>query len=159
MTEDARFEDGAEWPLHLKAETPEDLTVVSALVQDSVLTAADMRWEPKARRLSFLLNRFRWEDHSGDKPGRHGPERVRSLLIIGDVGKVSSQGIDRNDPDTVLSILALNWQAGADCAGRVELILAGDGAIAAEVECLEITLKDVTRPYAAPSRKMPAHPE
>ncbi len=31
------------------------------------------------------------------------------------------------------------------------LTLAGDGAIALEVEALDVTLKDVTRPYIAPS--------
>ena len=36
MTEDARFEHGAERPLRLRAESPEDLQVVSALLQDAV---------------------------------------------------------------------------------------------------------------------------
>ena len=39
------------------------------------------------------------------------------------------------------------------------LTLAGDGAIALEVEALEVTLQDVTRPYRAPSGKAPAHPD
>jgi hypothetical protein len=39
------------------------------------------------------------------------------------------------------------------------LTLAGDGAIALEVECLDVTLRDVTRPYAAISGKLPMHPE
>ena len=34
--DDARFEDAAERPLRLKAETPEDLAVLSALLQDAV---------------------------------------------------------------------------------------------------------------------------
>jgi hypothetical protein len=40
----------------------------------------------------------------------------------------------------------------------VILTLAGDGALALEVEALEVTLKDVTRPYAAPSGHAPGHP-
>jgi hypothetical protein len=39
--------------------------------------------------------------------------------------------------------------------GRVVLTLAGDGAIAAQAECLDVTLRDVTRPYLAPSGKAP----
>jgi hypothetical protein len=39
----------------------------------------------------------------------------------------------------------------------VILTLAGDGAIALEAEALEVTLKDVTRPYLAPSGKVPNH--
>jgi len=43
--------------------------------------------------------------------------------------------------------------------GRVELTLAGDGVIAVDVEALELLLRDVTRPYVAPSGKVPGHPE
>ena len=37
------------------------------------------------------------------------------------------------------------------------LTLSGDGAIAIEVEALEIMLADVTRPYIAPSKSVPQH--
>jgi hypothetical protein len=36
-------------------------------------------------------------------------------------------------------------------------VLAGDGAIALEVEAVEVVLSDVSRPYYAPSLKAPAH--
>ena len=36
-------------------------------------------------------------------------------------------------------------------------MLAGDGGIRLTVEALEVTLKDVTRPYVAPSRHVPKH--
>jgi hypothetical protein len=39
----------------------------------------------------------------------------------------------------------------------VTLVLAGDGAVRVEVEALEVTLHDVTKPYIAPSGKKPAH--
>ncbi|MCB2092970.1 MAG: DUF2948 family protein [Rhodobacteraceae bacterium] len=158
MAEDARFEDGAERPLYLKAFDGEELLVISALVQDAVLAGGDMKWEPKARRLSFLINRFRWEDR-GLSSGRSGRfERVRALLIFRDVLSVASQGLRQAEHDTVLSVLSIGWIAGEDGTGRVEIILAGDGTIAAEVECLDVTLKDVTRPYLAPSGKKPEHP-
>lgn len=159
MAEDARFEDGAERPLHLKAETAEDVPVVAALVQDAVLAITDMSWQPKLRRLALLINRFRWEDRAAAEARGRAYERVRSLLVIDGVLSVSSQGIDRGDKDAVLSILDIQWKPADDAAGRVELVLAGDGGIAAEVECLDLTLKDVTRPYAATSGKVPGHPE
>lgn len=157
MTEDARFEDAGEAPLHLKAEEPDDLPVISALVQDSVFPITEIRWQPRRRRFAVLLNRFRWEDAAAGR--QHGPERVRALLVIDDVLRVSSQGVDRRDRDLVLSLLSVTWEPGEDGAGRVVLTLAGDGALAIEAECLDVTLKDVTRPYAAPSRRTPSHPE
>ena len=59
---DARFEDGAERALRLRAETPEDLAVISALTQDALAEVKDAAWTPKRRRFSVLLTRFRWED-------------------------------------------------------------------------------------------------
>ena len=159
MAEDARFEDGAERPLHLKALDAEELLVISALVQDAVLAGGDMKWEPKARRLTFLVNRFRWEDQQAASVRGRGFERVRALVVISDVASVASQGFDREDRDVVLSILSVGWVPGEDGTGRIEILLAGDGAISAEVECLDVTLKDVTRPYTAPSGKKPQHPE
>jgi hypothetical protein len=56
-----------------------------------------------------------------------------------------------------MSLLSVTWDAGADAEGAVLLTLAGDGAIKIECEALEVVLKDVTRPYVAPSRKAPTH--
>ncbi len=154
---DARFEDGGAQPLRLKALDADDLQVISALVQDAVFPITEMTWDRTRRRFALLLNRFRWEE--GSRIGAHPPERVQALLVIDDAMAVASQGVDRGDPDTVLSLLALDWTEGEDGGGRITLVLAGDGAVAVDVECVDVTLKDVTRPYIAPSRKVPGHPE
>lgn len=156
---DAKFEDAVAPALMLRAEAVDDLPVLSALVQDAVLPITEIRWDRKARKLALLLNRFRWEDRTAAEVQERGYERVQSLLMIGGVLAVSSQGIDRDDRETVLSVLSLAWQPGVYGAGRVVVLLAGDGAIAADVECLDLVLKDVTRPYLAPSGKVPSHPE
>lgn len=157
MTEDARFEDGREAPLNLGALDAEDLQILSALAQDAVFPATEMMWQAADRRFGILLNRFRWEDV--DKAGQRGRnvERVQSVLVIGNVLKVASQGVDRKDKDTILSLLSVTYEAGEDGAGEIHLTLAGDGAIRLTVEALEVTLKDVTRPYVAPSKATPQH--
>lgn len=155
---DARFEDGAERPLRLKAETPEDIPVLSALVQDAVFTGADLRWWRKGRRLDLLLNRFRWEDVPAAERARRPWERVRSVLSVQDALAVASQGVAKGDADTVLSLLSLGFEPGEDGTGTLVLVLAGDGAFRVAVECVNIALTDVTRPYRAPSGKRPDHP-
>ncbi len=156
---DARFKDGDEAALSLRAEGPEDLQVISALVQDAVLPASEIRWDRTGRTLALFLNRFRWEDRAvADQKGRSF-ERTRALLVISGVLSVASQGVARGDADLVLSLLSVTFEPGADGAGRVVLTLAGDGAIAAHVECLDVILRDVTQPYLAPSRQMPRHPD
>ncbi len=156
---DAKFEDGERGALALMAQGPEDLAVISTLVQDAVLTAADMRWDPKARRLVLLLNRFRWEDQTAAQRAGRPYERVRALLILSDVTKIAGQGITKGDSDTVLSLLDITWEQGAECTGRILMTFAGDGALAVSAECLNVDLRDVTRPYAAPSGKAPNHGE
>mgnify|MGYP000285950858 CR=1 FL=1 len=155
MVEDARFEDAGEGPVALRALDAEDLKVISALIQDAIFPVAEMTWDRRRRRFALLINRFRWEEAGA----AHPPERVQSVLTLEDAMAVASQGIDRADPDLVLSILALDWTAGEDGTGRITLLLAGDGGIAVDVEALEVTLRDVTRPYVAPSGQTPNHPE
>ncbi len=159
MTEDARFEDGRETPLRLKALDAEDLAVMAAIAQDAVFPAAEMRWDRKTRRFAILLNRFRWEDAPNAEARKRSYERVQAVLAFEDVMKVQSQGVDKSDPDMVFSLLDMAFTPGEDGTGRVELTLAGDGVIALEVEALEVILRDVTRPYVAPSNKAPSHPD
>lgn len=154
---DARFEDGGEAPLNLRAETAEDLPILATLVQDAVLVASDIVWEPKQRRLVFLINRFRWEDRSAAEAEKRPFERVRALLVVSDVVSVASAGFDRKDRGLVLSVLDLVWQPGEDGTGKVLVTLAGDGEIAIRTECLSVDLRDVTRPHRAVSGRAPEH--
>jgi Protein of unknown function (DUF2948) len=155
--DDARFQDGGEGPLRLVAQDAEDLKVISTLVQDAVLPVTELAFDAKRRRFAVLLNRFRWEDRAEAEQAGRAYERVRSLLVVEDVRKVQSTGFDRGEKDLVLSLLSISFEPGEDGTGRVTLVLAGDGAIALDVEALDLRLDDVTRPYRAPSGKVPKH--
>lgn len=155
--EDARFEDGGEKPLNLGALDAEDLQVISSLVQDAVLPVTEISWRVAQRRLGLLVNRVRWEDVEKAKRLGRPVERVQSLLVIDNVLGVSSQGVDRADRDMILQLLSVSFEPGEDAEGFVVLTLAGDGALRARVEALEVSLRDVTRPYRAPSGKLPDH--
>ncbi len=150
---DARFRDAEEGPLRLRALDAEDLRVVAALAQDAVVPLPEMSFLRRARRFAALVNRFRWE------AGARAPERVRTMLVVENATAVRSQGVPREDPDLVLSILDVTYEGEPEGPGQVVLTLAGDGLVAVEVEALEVTLTDVTRPYLAPSRRAPSHPD
>ena len=154
MTQDASFADGQEKPINIAAMDGEDLKVLSALVQDAVFPITEMQWDAKARRFGILINRFRWE-LSGSSATK--PERVQSGLAFENVTKIASQGINRQDKDIVLSVLSLEFAATDETAGDLTILLAGDGAIRLSLEALECRLKDVTRPYVAPSGSAPSH--
>ena len=152
---DARFEDGREKPLNLGAQDADELQVLSALIQDAIFPITEMTWQAKQRRFGLLLNRFRWEEGAR---GQTAPERVQSILVVDNVMSVASQGVDRAETDMILSVLSATFEAGDDGAGDIIFTLAGDGAVRVSVEAIEMTLKDVTRPYVAPSKKAPKHP-
>ena len=159
MTMDAKFEDGDEAPLNIGALDSEDLTVISAMVQDAVLPVGEISWQANQRRLALLINRFRWEDKTNAERQGRPVERVQSLLVFDTVLSVASQGLDRSQKDLVLSVLSITTEnaENGDCFFTVTL--AGDGALRIRVEAVEVHLRDVTRPYAAPSRKSPHHPD
>ena len=152
---DARFEDARGGPLRLRALDADDLQVVSSLCQDAVFPITEMAWDRKARRFGLLLNRLRREDRLVAQGTQ--VERVQAVLAIEDVTAVQTHGIDRAEADMVLSVLAITMEAGDDGTGRIVVTLSGDGAVAIDVEALEVTLRDVTRPYQAPSGKVPSH--
>ncbi len=157
MTEDARFEDGAERPLRLRAEEPGDLEVISALLQDAVAQNGEIAWARRHRRFSMLVNRFRWEDAPAAERQGRAFERVQAVLAVDGVLNARASGVDPKDKDLVLSLLSLSFEPREDGAGVLRMIVAGDGEIALDVECLDVTLADVTRPYVA--RGKPVHPD
>ncbi len=154
VTQDARFEDASERPLNLGALEPDEIQIISSLIQDAVVTTADIAWRKRERQLVLLLNRYRWEH---ERHANVTPERVRTMLVIDNVMTVSSMGLDPSARDVILSVLELSYTPDKDGLGDLTLILAGDGAIRARTEALEVRLKDVTRPYRAPSGKKPQH--
>lgn len=155
---DAGFFDADPPALHLGAADVQDLRVLSALLQDAVLSVADIAWDRGARRLALLVNRFRWEIPAVAE-GSAPAERVRALLLINDAMAVQSDGFDKSDRDLVLSLLALDWQPGEDGTGRLLLVFSGDGQIAVAAESINLDLRDVTEGYAAPSGMVPRHPD
>jgi len=156
---DARFSDaGPIRPLRLKAESAEDLMVISTLVQDAVGTAGDVAWMPRKHRLVVLVNRFRWENGlEGAGPSTHPYERVRSALTIESALGVRARGLDPADKGRVYELLALTFAPGEGCAGTLSLALAGGAELAVEVECLDVALADLSQPWAAKAGKAPKH--
>ena len=132
--------------LKLAALDADDLTVISACMQDSVLKTGEIAFAPAEQRLVLPVNRFAWEK-SGDRLSI--PERRRSVLHFDRVAAVKSTNIDRSSPDTVLSILAIRFEPSEAPAGTVEVTFAGGGALKFDVECIEAQLADLGPAWAA----------
>ena len=157
MTQDVGFNDALDRPLNLGAQDAEDLQVISSLTQDAVLTVDDLKWNRAERQVVFLLKRFRWEDVELAKQQGRDPERVQSLLVIQNATGLASQGIDRKQADIVLSLMSVELSGAEDGVGDLILTFSGDGALKVQVDGLDVALRDVTRPYVAPSKQVPNH--
>lgn len=135
--------------LKLLAQDQEDLKVISAALQDAVGAVGDITFERKTRRLTVVVNRYRWEGGKG--------ERVRAALQLGGVLGVKARRLRRDAKRAVLSLLSVDFEPGEAPAGAVVFTFAGGGDLRAEVECLDALLADVSEPWPTPKR--PAHEE
>ncbi|MEM8790852.1 MAG: DUF2948 family protein [Pseudomonadota bacterium] len=158
---DARFEDAplSDQPLKLMAESEEDLQIIATLSQDAVCKTKNIHWMPRARRLVLLLHRFRWEDAQAATTQRRPYERVQSALTIHDAARLQVRGINQSAPEGVNAVLTIAFEPAEDGAGRVHVTCAEGSEIVVEVECLNVTLSDLTQPWEAASSNAPKHPD
>jgi len=134
--------------LKLFAEDEADLKVISAALQDGVTKAGALRYQAKKRRFSIELNRYRWEEKT--------KSRTRAIFAVDSVLGVKARGLSKGDPEMVVSILSVSFEPGETTpAGTVKLLFAGDGELALEVECLDITLLDGEHVW--PTKHEPGH--
>ena len=135
--------------LKLSALDADDLDVISAAIQDSLVAVRDCAHFPTEKRFVLLLNRFCWEADPGVET-RYW--RTHSALVFNDVTAVHHHKIPLDTPDRVLELLSL----GAENDHSVTLRFAGDRAIRLEIGRLACHLGDVGEPWPTPWK--PAHP-
>ena len=141
--------DAAARALRLLAQDADDLAVISAALQDAVARIGDIQWEPGGRRLTIALNRFRWEGADG------AHERVRAAIQLGGVMSVKARNLRREAKDAVVQLLAVTFEAGDPPGGQVIFHFADGADLAAEVECIDAALADLSDPWKAP--RTPEH--
>lgn len=142
--------DPAAEPLKLIALDADDLSVISAHLQDAVLKRGDIAWLPGEKRFALALRRFDWEGAA------QGQKRRRlSALHFDRVTAARSTKIVAGD--AVLSLLAVTFTGSDDPAGQVTLHFSDGAAIRLDVECIEAQMKDLGPIWEAVAT--PAHPD
>jgi hypothetical protein len=140
--------------LKLTAFDADDLSVISAQMQDAVIRAGDIRFLPRAKKLVMLANRFAWDEVEGLDGGLR---RHRSGLHFSRISRVRAHRIRQDNPDAVLALLAITFEAGEEPSGKIRLEFSGGGTLEAEAECIEAALEDIGPAWGA--RHMPSHEE
>jgi len=145
--------------LKLIALDAEDLSVISAHLQDAVLKVADLAFLPREKRFAAVANRFDWvEALNSDAAKNKHYARRRTALRFERVLSAQVHGIDLKNKGAVVSLLAIGFEpAGEPPEGNITLQLADGGAVRLHVECIEAELRDLGPVWEAKSK--PQHPD
>ncbi len=167
-------------PLRLRAKDPEDLSILSAALQDAIVPVVDMAYLQNDRSFVMVVNRFKWEDvpagpnghavnghadggHAagGNGAGGNGSaepayQRINCGVTFTGIKAVHRRGVDPRRRDEFLSLLAIEPADGA-----VRLVFAGGGEIRLELEGdgearMDCRMQDIGNPW--PTAWRPEHP-
>ena len=142
--------DLAAEPLKLIALDADDLSVISAHLQDAVLKRGDIVWLPGEKRFALALRRFDWE-------GAAQGQKRRRLSALHFERVTAARSTKIAAADAVLSLLAVTFTGSGDPAGQVTLHFSDGAAIRLDVECIEAQMKDLGPIWEAVAT--PAHPD
>jgi len=126
--------------LRLVALDPEDLSVISAHVQDARVQATDIVWRQDEKRLVVGMSRLDWEQTLS---GGTAPRRLLAALRFDRVLACKSRNIDLEAPDQVLELVGIEFHPGEAPGGSALLLFNHGGALRLDVECLECELTDL----------------
>ena len=126
--------------LKLIARTEEDLRVVSAHLQDSIVNITDIANLQKNKIFLMQLNRFMWEDV--EKGVFRKNKRIRTILKFENVLNVLSKNVNQSKKDKFLDFLAIETNKMPDNNYEMKIIFAGDSIIRVISEVIEVTLDD-----------------
>jgi hypothetical protein len=131
--------------LRLRAEDAEDLSVISACLQDALVPVCDLAYDREDRSFFLVANRFRWED--GVRHAHEEGSFRRSLcgVTFREVAVVTYTGFRRSDSGRILSLLAIRHEEAA-----VRLDFSGGASIRLEVARIFCHARDLGEPWPTP---------
>jgi hypothetical protein len=132
--------------LKLRAQDAEDMQVISAVLQDSIVPLCDMTFQPEARAFIVVAQRLRRETDP--------VERICCALRIDAVAAVQSHGIDLHQGERMLDLLAVMLDSAAS---SLNLIFASDARIRLSLNECRVTVEDFGQPW--PALCSPCHEE
>jgi len=138
--------------LKLRAEDADDLAVISACLQDSLVAVRDLAFVLQDRSFLMVANRFRWETRP--ESGEAVYQRTLCGVTFGAVEGVSYLGFRRSEDQRILSLLAIR---PASDGGREAILLefSGGAAIRLEVARILCHAQDLGEPW--PTQWQPRH--
>lgn len=141
-------------PLKLKAEDPQDLSIISTFLQDALVPFIGMKYDPSMRQFCMLTHRFRWEENPIVQKGVSFYERIQSFFHVHHVTDVKTLGIkDPHNPHQTLNLLSITHKDN-----HIVLTFSGDVHVQLNVEKISAHMGDDST-VSWPTSLKPHHPE
>jgi len=123
--------------LKLRAKDAEDMQVISAVFQDSIVPLCDMVYRPDSSSFVLVAQRLRREEKNDI------PERICCAFTVNGVKAAHTHGIDVNDCDKMLDLLAILLEpSDGQKSQQMILIFAGEAKIRLDVENWSALVED-----------------
>jgi len=127
--------------LKLIGKNQEDLKVISAYSQDSIVAVKDMIFLEKNKIVVMMVNRFMWEDI--EKGIYRQNKRIRCAIKFEGILKVKSKKINQKNKNKRLECLAIKCNQILNKNYEIIFFFAGGAAITLISESIEVVMHDL----------------
>ena len=127
--------------LKLIVRNREDLKVISAYSQDSIVAVKDITFLKKNRIFVMIINRFMWEDI--ERGINRQSKRIRCALRFEGILKVKSKKINQKNKKKRLECLAIECNEILNKNNEINFFFAGGGVITLISESIEAIMRDL----------------
>ena len=131
--------------LKLIVRNQEDLKVISAYSQDSIVAIKDITFLKKNRIFIMILNRFMWEDI--EKGINRQSKRIRCALKFEGILKVKSKKINQKNKNKRLECLAIEYNKILGENFGIKIFFSGGSIITLISESIEVVMHDLGKPW------------
>ena len=139
--------------LKLIGKNQEDLKIISAYTQDSIVAVKDIVFLEQNRIFIMLINRFMWEDVEKDVLGQN--RRIRSAIKFEEVLKVKSKGINQKSENKLLVCLTIKCSEISNNNYEIKIFFSGDSIITLTSEAVEVVMNDLGKAWNV--KRIPEH--
>ena len=144
-----------ETKLKLIGKNQEDLRIISAYSQDSIINLKDIVFLKKNRTFIMLTNRFKWEDV--EKGIFRQNRRIRCAIKFEEVLSVMSKNINQSIKNKPLELLTIESKINDNNNSEIKFFFSGNSVIILLVEVIDIVMQDLSKPWKvkhAPTHKI-----
>ena len=145
--------EGEKNSLKLIGKNLEDIKVISAYLQDSIVTLKNIAFLKKNRIFVMILNRFMWEDV--EKGFFRKNKRIKCVVKFDEVIKVKSQNINQKNKNRSLELLAIKCTKSIDADCNIKVFFSGGSLITIIAENIDVVLNDFGKSWSA--KHIPMH--